>query len=105
MIGTAVDTNVVAEILLDGPAARAAADALASALEGGPVVASGIVYAELCAAAPAPDAMDALLEGMSVEVDFDLPPAAIQAAAAAGGRTWPAERPPAMSTTGPGAGS
>lgn len=83
MIGTAVDTNVLSEILLAGPGARTAAGALTRALQRGPVVVSPIVYAELRAAAPEPDEVDALLAAMSVEVEFDLPPSAVRAASSA----------------------
>ena len=91
MIGTAVDTNVLSELLLGGPSASIAAAALTDALRRGPLIAGGIVYAELHAVAPAPDELDSLLAGMSVEIDFDLPPDAVRAASSAW-RTYLARR-------------
>ena len=83
MIGTAVDTNVVSELLLGGPSASFAAAALTDALVRGPLIVGAVVYAELQAAAPQPDELDSLLAALSIEADFDLPADGVRAAASA----------------------
>lgn len=82
MIGTAVDTNVLSEIFIGGPRAIAAAQALREALSAGPVLASSVVYAELCAARPQ-NSVYRLLSGMGIEVDTQMPLAVLPAAASA----------------------
>ncbi len=71
MNGTAVDTNILSEIFLGGPRAASAVRSLKDALAVGPVLASGMVYTELCSVGPA-DAVARLLSDMGIELDSEL---------------------------------
>lgn len=71
MNGTAVDTNILSEIFLGGPRAASAVRSLKDALAVGPVLASGIVYTELCGVGSG-EAVVGLLSDMGIELDAQL---------------------------------
>ena len=67
---TAVDTNVLLDLLAgDEAAIGAARSALAGALAGGSLVICPVVYAELAASFPDPDTLDRFLHDLQLKLD------------------------------------
>lgn len=66
---TAVDTNVIFEILLNGPKAGPCINALRVAAEQGELVISSIVFTELMASTHAPEKLTENLEGMGFRIE------------------------------------
>lgn len=82
-MATAVDTNVIAEILLGLPKAEQAARALTLRAAVGSLVIPGIVHAELLSASSNADQLDSLLKEMHIEVDPVLDAKVVRRAASA----------------------
>ncbi|MGD1067841.1 MAG: type II toxin-antitoxin system VapC family toxin [Vulcanimicrobiaceae bacterium] len=70
---TALDTNVLVDVLRVTAMARPSLEAMARAAEGGPLVAAPAVYAELCAdRRGSHDAVMAFLDEVRVHIDWEL---------------------------------
>lgn len=80
---TAIDSNVLFDLLLDDPVlAEPAQRALAAALQDGPVVACPVVYAELAAHFDDPRDLESFLRDFTIQLDHFEPETLRQAAQA-----------------------
>lgn len=69
---TAIDTNVLVEILGAGPQSSAAIAALAECGQQNRLVVSAVVYSELLVGAPDLTGLDQVLGGMGIDVDWQV---------------------------------
>lgn len=81
---TAIDTNVLVEILGAGPQSSAAIAALAECGQQNRLVVSAVVYSELLVGAPDLTGLDQVLGGMGIDVDWQVG----QAVWAEAARAW-----------------